>query len=128
MLGLNKSPTENFACRATHVLWIICDVDFNDGIQFWLRPKEKSRSGQIRSNFKIQNFLIMHVWILEYSLRIPKMLFIFTYVKQKCQKLRFDKVMSSQFTFTWFFTTAQPKIKLLLWNLACNEICLYKTS
>ena len=40
---------------------------------------KRSISGQIRSNFQIQNFLPKDAYRIQFCLRIPKMLFIFKY-------------------------------------------------
>ena len=39
-------------CHATHVLWVILDVELDGGIYVMIWFEEKSRSGQIRSNKK----------------------------------------------------------------------------
>ena len=45
------------------------------------------------------------------------MLFIFTYGNYKCQNLHFKKVTSSPLPD--FLAIAQPKMRILLWNLVC---------
>ena len=43
--------------RATYALGVIWEVEFHGAIHFFIRHEERSRSGQIRSNFTIHNFL-----------------------------------------------------------------------
>ena len=44
-------------CRASHVLWVIWDIEVDGGIHFLFKPREGQAQGQIRLNFKIQKLL-----------------------------------------------------------------------
>ena len=62
MVRSNKVTNEMLhECRVTHVLWVIRDVEFDGGIHFFKFGLRKCQCqvtlGQIRSDFKIQNFL-----------------------------------------------------------------------
>ena len=73
--------------------------------------------GQIRSNFKIQNFLTKICLSCADLSQDSKMSFIFMYDNQKCQKMNFKNVTSS--SLPDFLAIAQPKTKILLCNFVC---------
>ena len=72
--------------------------------------------GQKGWNFKFQNFLQKHAYLMQICLRIPKN-HVF-YVRQlEMPKIAFQKC--DGITFTCFSAIAQPKTKILLWNFVC---------
>ena len=59
-------------CCATHVLLVVWDVELDGGIHFFIPPEERSRSDQITPNFKVQNFLSKHDYLVKFSISIQK--------------------------------------------------------
>ena len=67
---------------ATHVLWVICDAEFDGDVHSFKFDLKKGhfqvKLGQIKSNFQTQSFLTKHAYLVWFPFRIPKTLFIFT--------------------------------------------------
>ena len=70
-----------FQCRATHVLWVIWDAEFDGSIDFKFdhrKDKVQVKLGKIRSNSKIQKKILQkYDYLVQFFLRIPKMSYIF---------------------------------------------------
>ena len=100
-----RSPNENVARLSCNTC---CMGHLERRIRWWhsflglVRGKVNIRSNYVKKGqiFKIQNFVLKHAYLVQFCLRIPKTLFIFTYVNYKCQKLHFK---SDGITFTCFF-------------------------
>ena len=116
-------------CRATHVLYgsfgtqktmvtFISEIDRRKG-QF------KVKLGQIRSNFKTQNFLTKTCLSYPLLSQDSKNVTYFFLRQLQIQKQHFKKVTSP---LPGLLTIAQPNIKILLWNLVCMLlVCSFTT-
>ena len=71
-----------FKCRATHVLWVIWDAEFDGDTHFKFDPRKvqlQVKLGQIWSNFKFQNFITKACLSCADLSQDSKMSFIFMY-------------------------------------------------
>ena len=103
-------------CRTTHVLSVIWDLEIDGGIHFWDWTEENSSYGQIRPNFKIQNFPAKHVHLVQFCLRIPRML-LFTYDNYKSQEMHFQIATPPLPAFD--HCTANYTDIWILWHFGC---------
>ena len=80
-----------------------------------IRGKVNIRSNQVKKSQIFNSKFILKLNIssinmpilYSFSLRIPKMLFVFTYGNQKCQKLHLKKVTSSPLPVFFYYGTAK---------------------
>ena len=66
--------------RATHAVWFIWDSGFDGGIHFQLGLRKgqcQVRLGKTGKIFKFKFFLQKHAFLVQFSLRILKIVFMF---------------------------------------------------
>ena len=114
-----------FKRRATYVLWVILDAEFDGDTHFKFDQRKGQllvKLGQIRSNLKIQNFLTLiclywadfspdsknAIYFYVWQLEMPKIAF------QKCDVI----------TLPVFLAFAQPKKDIALKFCMC-VVCMY---
>ena len=107
-----------FKCRATYVLWVIWDAEFDGDTHLKYNPRKgqfQVKIGKIRSNFKIQNFLTKTcLSYAELSQNLKNI--IYFYVRQlEMQKKKHSKMWRHDL-YLFFLAIAQPKTKILLRN------------
>ena len=108
----------------THVSWFIWDLECHDDTHFHIWPKARSSSGQKRSNFETQNFLLRTYPLVHFCLRITKMSFVLTYSNDKNQIFWFKEVTSSQSPV--FLGHCTAKMRILAWNFV-HWLLLYSS-
>ena len=116
-------------CRATHILRVIWDEEYDGDIHFYVWLKERSiwgQTSQIMSNFPNQNFLLETCLSCPVSSQDSKNVIYFNVKELGMQKIAFQIVTS--WPLPGFLTIAQPKIKILPWNLICLLfVCSFTT-
>ena len=89
------------------------------------KGQDQVKLGQVRSNFQIKIYLQRHAYLVHFCLRISKMSFALMYDNYKCHKMRYKSDVITLSCF--FFAIAQPKIKILFWNLNAFCVCILMT-
>ena len=111
-------------CRATHVLWVMFYGTIVTFI-FKFDPRKgqlQVKLGQIRSNFKIQNFLfkicLSCAVLSEFSKNV-----IYFYVRQlKMPKTAFQKCDAITFTLFWPLHSQKQRY---CFEMLCVVVCMY---
>ena len=81
--------------------------------------------GQKRSNFENKK-LLKHAYLVQFCLKIPKMLLIFTYGNLKCQKI-IKKVTSSPLPVFYHCTAKCKGYCFEIWYVCCLYVGLQYT-
>ena len=100
-----------YECRATHTLWVICDIEWDGDVPVYIWLEERSRLSHIWPNFKIQKYLLeTHLCCPALSQDYNKKHFV---LQLEMLKIRFKTVTSSVLPGP---SRCTAQIRIIVWS------------